>query len=245
MNNKTNSKIYFLTYGDDKFLKSRFRIIKEAKSLNIFDECICYTRDNIENDLRDVLNKNIEFKNVFNGKRGGGYFIWRPYIFYKLLNLINNNDIIIYADAGCTINNNIEVIDNLKKYINILHDSKSGILGFRNPNIESIWTKSDIFNYFGVLNNEVITNTRQFCTNRMMIKKNENSLNIFSKYWDIALNNPHFFDDSESIIPNFSNFIENRHCQSVLSSLYKLSYIEDDYDWEKINITIQLTRIRE
>ena len=81
----------------------------------------------------------------------------------------------------------------------------------------------------------------------MIIKKNIKSINLFKKYWEIALSHSNFFNDSLSIFPNHNNFIENRHCQSVLSLLYKTQIddiiIEDD--WEKIGNTFILTRIRE
>ena len=35
--------------------------------------------------------------------RGGGYWIWKSHIIKKI-NEINDNDILIYLDAGCSIN---------------------------------------------------------------------------------------------------------------------------------------------
>ena len=106
--------------------------------------------------------KNPNFKKVFTAKRGGGYWMWKPYIIYKNLQLLNDNDILIYSDSGSTIPNNKYTIDKLNEYINILKNSNKGILAFRNPNVESKWTKGDVFKHFNCLDNEDIYNTRQF-----------------------------------------------------------------------------------
>ena len=234
--------IIFLNYGDQKFILSRKRISLEALNLNFFDKIITETED-IKNDLEiiDCL-KNPNFKKVFNAKRGGGYWIWKPYIIYKNLQLLNDNDILVYADSGSTIPNNKYTIDKLNEYINIVKNSDKGILAFRNPNIESKWTKGDVFEHFNCLDNEDIYNTRQFTANRIIIKKNLHSMTLFKIWWETAKNYSHLFDDSTSITKNFNNFTENRHDQSVFSLICKTNGVEEEFDWD--SNPIKTTRIR-
>ena len=217
----------FLNYGDKKFILSRKRISLEAQNLNYFDKIITETED-LKNDLEiiDCL-KNPNFKKVFTAKRGGGYWIWKPYIIYKNLQLLNDNDILVYSDSGSTIPNNKYTIDKLNEYINIVKNSDKGILAFRNPHIESKWTKGDVFKHFNCLDNENIYNTRQFTANRIIIKKNVHSMALFKIWWETAKNYSHFFDDSTSITKNFNNFTENRHDQSVFSLICKTNGVEE------------------
>ena len=231
----------FLTYGDQKFRLSRKRISIEAHNLNYFDKIITETEE-IRNDqeIIDCL-KNSNFAKVFNSKRGG-YWMWKPYIIYKNLQLLNDNDILVYSDSGSTIPNNKYTIDKLNEYINIVKNSDKGILAFRNPFTESNWTKGDIFEHFNCLDNKDIYNTRQFTANRIIIRKNFHSIKLFKKWWNTAKNTPYLFDDSESIIPNFNNFIENRHDQSIFSLICKTNGVEEDFDWE--SIPIKASRIR-
>ena len=232
----------FLNYGDKKFILSRKRISLEAQNLNYFDKIITETED-LKNDLEiiDCL-KNPNFKKVFTAKRGGGYWIWKPYIIYKNLQLLNDNDILVYSDSGSTIPNNKYTIDKLNEYINIVKNSDKGVLAFRNPHIESKWTKGDVFKHFNCLDNENIYNTRQFTANRIIIKKNVHSMALFKIWWETAKNYSHFFDDSKSITKNFNNFTENRHDQSVFSLICKTNGVEEDFDWK--SIPIKLTRIK-
>lgn len=232
----------FLTYGDSKFKLSRNRICKEAKNINFFDNIICETEEIIKD--AEIINslKNFNFKKVFNSKRGGGYWTWKPYIIYKNLQLLNENDILIYSDAGSTIPNNKYTIDKLNEYINIVNKSEKGILAFRNPHIESKWTKGDVFKHFDCLDDKNIYNTRQFTANRIIIRKNENSMNTIKLWWDTAKKYSNLFDDSKSTVPNFKNFRENRHDQSVWSLICKINKVEEDFNW--FSIPIKATRIR-
>ena len=233
----------FLNYGDQKFILSRKRISLEAQNLNYFDKIITETED-IKNDLEiiDCL-ENPNFKKVFNARRGGGYWLWKPYIIYKHLQLLNDNDILIYSDSGSTIPNRKSTINKLNKYVDIVKNSDKGVLAFRNPHIESKWTKGDVFKHFNCLDNKDIYNTRQFSGGRLqIIKKCEYSLKIYKLWWDTAKNYPNLFDDSTSITKNFNNFTENRHDQSVFSIICKTEGVEQEFNWR--SIPIQETRIR-
>ena len=148
----------------------------------------------------------------------------------------------VYSDSGSTIPNNKYTIDKLNEYINIVKNSDKGVLAFRNPHIESKWTKGDVFKHFNCLDNENIYNTRQFTANRIIIKKNLHSMTLFKIWWETAKNYSHLFDDSTSITKNFNNFIETRHDQSVFSLICKTNAVEEEFDWE--SIPIKSTRIR-
>ena len=233
----------FLNYGDQKFILSRKRLSLQARKLNFFDKTITETED-IKNDLEIIDSlRNPNFKKVFNAKRGGGYWIWKPYIIYKNLQLLNENDILVYSDSGSSIPNNKYTIDKLNQYVNIVKNSEKGILAFRGLGIESEWTKGDVFKHFNCLDNEDIYNTRQFSAGRLhIIRKCEYSLNIYKIWWNTAKNYPHLFNDSKSIIPNFKNFSENRHDASCWSLICKTNGVEEELDWG--SIPIKVTRIK-
>lgn len=239
----------FLTYGNLRFSNSRKRINLEAQSLQIFDKTIVETEE-IEKDeeiKKALLNPN--FKQVFESKRGGGYWIWKPYIILKHLQSLNENDILIYADAGCTIPNNQKTVNTLNNYIKFLHESENGIIAVHNPHIECKWTKGDVFKHFNchfqdLENDDIdnIYNTNQFTANRIFIKKNANTMKIFELWWKTAKENPLLFDDTKSVTKNKRGFKENRHDQSVFSIICKKHGIESKYNFHKL--PIKLTRIR-
>lgn len=215
----------FITYGDLKFKKSRKRIIKEVKSLNIFDNHIMETEE-IKNDqvIKDLLNNNKDFKEVFEKDKGGGYWIWKPYIIYKNLMKLNDNDILVYTDAGSMIyrkkpNKSKERFTKLFKFI---ENNKNGLIAIDQKYIEKEFTKGDIFDYFNFRNSPHIYNTTQYNAGAIhCIRKCNRSMDLYEEWWNIAKNNPHFFDDTKSLSKNIEGFKGNAHDQAVWSLLCK------------------------
>lgn len=227
----------FLNYGDENFILSRKRISLEAQNLNYFDKIITETED-IKNDpeIIECLN-NSNFEKVFNAKRGGGYWTWKPYVIYKNLKLLNENDILIYSDSGLSIPNKKYTIDKFDEYVDVVKNSETGVLAFRNIHTESKWTKGDVFKHFNCLDKEDVYNTRQFSGGLLhVIRKCEHSLKIYKLWWDTAKNYPHLFDDSKSITPNFNNFKEHRHDASCWSLICKTNAVEEELNWDSVPI---------
>lgn len=106
-----------------------------------------------------------------NQKRGGGYWIWKTEIIEKRLNEINENDILIYLDAGCSIN--IHGKKRFDEYIKMISESNKGIISFQTPHIEKKYTINEIFKYFNVENNNKIINTGQLISTIRIMKKNK------------------------------------------------------------------------
>jgi hypothetical protein len=138
---------------------------------------------------------------------------------------MNNGDILVYCDAGCVINNNdstkekfIEIFNDLNndRYNMVVHPSD-------NKNLEKIWSKGDVLKYHNVYSNNKILNERQYGGGRLILIKNNITMEIINKWWETAKNQPQLFDDTPSNIPNKKEFKENRHDQSNISILCKLN----------------------
>ena len=86
-------------YGTEEFRGSLDRLKKEASNLNVFDKIIIYTPDD--------LPMHIKANSLMNYKKGGGYWIWKPYIIWKTLQDYPNS-IVVYIDAGCSISKSEE-----------------------------------------------------------------------------------------------------------------------------------------
>lgn len=62
------------------------------------------------------------------------------------MNKINDNDILVYSDAGCTINPN--GTNKLLEYFNTVNNSNYGILSFKMIHLEKSWSKMYIVDYY-------------------------------------------------------------------------------------------------
>ena len=203
-------KIYFITFGNEKYYNSLNRIHKEALDFNIFDEIILNTYIDLKNDSEfwschsDFIEKN---------RRGYGYWIWKPYINLKLMEKINEGDIVIYADAGCTLNINGK--NRLLEYIELV--KKNDILSFELTHSEKKFTKKDVFDYFNFENND---NINQINATVFIYKKCDKIYNIFKLCYETCCNY-NLLNDEPSISKNHDEFIEHRHDQSIFSIIRK------------------------
>ena len=90
-------KKYFISFGNKNFKHQLGRICDEAKEIGWFNEVIGYTPSKISNFIdshKEFFNKN---------PRGFGYWIWKPYIILEQLSKINDDEYVLYTDAGSKI----------------------------------------------------------------------------------------------------------------------------------------------
>ena len=140
-------KIYFLTYGDKNFYLSKKHLISLAKKSELFD----YTLSLGPSDLNSDFKKKFEI--ILKEKRGGGYWIWKHEIISSLLDTLNEGDIVVYCDAGASINITPKSKNRFNEYILQINDSLHSSLrmecepGF----IEKYYTYHEIFDYFNLI----------------------------------------------------------------------------------------------
>ena len=181
--------------------------------MNIFEDIFLYEELTLGKDFKtrfkDKLNYNV---------RGFGYWCWKPYIILESLKIIDNGDILVYADAGCHLKK--EYIDKMKNYIE--DAEKYDIVAFELGIPDKLFTKSDLFDYFNVLNNKEITDTNTRCATSLIIKKTDKTIRFVNEWLKVFYDNFHLADDTPSTIKNLDGFVEHRHDQSIFSILSKL-----------------------
>ena len=237
--------IHLITYGDERFTQSKARIYNDVISSGWFDSVAIYGPEDLDAEFKE------RFQNILQLPRGGGYWIWKPYIINKHLSRMNNNDILIYLDSGCTIN--LQGRNRFNEYIEMLNNSDDGIISFKTNYLEKTWTVKEIFNYFNVSENSDIVNTGQIIGGVKILKKNANSINIINLWLKALYDNPLLFTDyyNNNQCPEY---IENRHDQSICSiicKLHKTIVLKDEtyfdngfYNNESFSYPFWATRLR-
>lgn len=148
------------------------------------------------------------------------------------------NKFLNYADTGCHLKK--EYIDKMKNYID--YAKEYDIVAFELGTLDKFWTKSNLFQYFNVLDNKEITNTNTRCTTCMIIKKTDKTIRFVNDWLKVFYDNFNLADDTPYVIKNLDGFIEHRRDQSIfsiLSKLYNAKAITDFEDGrEPINFNI-------
>lgn len=231
----------FLTYGCDKFAKSKERILKQALATGCFDDA----RAAVPQDAIRILQKTgaTEALKVMQMPRGGGYWLWKPIIIQAALSEMQEGDFLVYADAGCVVHNRPDLVR--KDFAAVLHDevgiSHCGTWGGERKRLN----RMDVMQAFvGDVDSFLRhTNGTEFEANRLVFCKNQRSVAFVNEWAETAFRNPRWFTDDESTVKNHPDFVEHRHDQSIYNLLaYKHGVLGD-----KCNVQSWLTadRIRE
>ena len=224
-----DQSIYFVSFGaPSNWYGALNRIKTQAESFKIFKKIFTYTDVDLKNDI-NFWNKHEKF--ILSNSRGYGYWVWKPYVILKVLDQMNDNDILLSCDSGCELN--IDGID----YFNTLIEKTNNklIIGTSCGSDDYRYTKMDTINYFN-MHDEQLLRTTQMQSGCIMLKKCETIVRLINEWYDIVSNNYNLIDDTQSIAPNNNEFIENRHDQSILSMLVK-KYKLINYDIDPTNWT--------
>ena len=226
-----NTNLYLCTFSDINMILSAKRLYNQAIDMNVFKDIFVYNE----------LNLSLDFKNDFKDKlvpsRGFGYWCWKPYIILECLKKIKYNDILLYLDVGCHLNN--KATDIFNDYIKIteMHDALFFALKEEDGFIEKNCTKSDLFEYFNVLDEKSITDTEQIMSGVIFLKKTDKNIDFIKKWLDVYYDNFSVIDDSPSKIKNPDSFMYHRHDQSVFSILInKFGFIKMAPEVETIDM---------
>jgi hypothetical protein len=208
---------WYITYGGPSYNYNNAvrRICSEAGDFNVFDRIIGYTEKDLMNDAT-FWNKHQPFIEA-NANRGYGYWIWKSYLTLKTLEQMNDNDILVYTDAGCILNK--EGKSRLLEYFDILNKNELGNISFQMDHLDKTFTKMDILQFYDA-NEPNILETGQLVGGVYVLRKCQHTIELINKWYEGCCHY-HLVDDSPSKLKNIPSFIANRNDQSIFSVLRK------------------------
>lgn len=211
------SKIYGISYTSRHFINRYNNIVKLGNECGLFDTFKCFTEADIDSDFK------AQYKEIWNmSQRGGGYWIWKPYIISKMLEQINDNDILVYIDAGCHINITKKSKERFNEYINMCNTSNSGLLRFQSTHQEKKFTNKKTINYFKTkfnINDEMMNDYLEsfhIIATVIILRKTDYTINFFKQILEILNDDAKLFTDIYT-----QNNENHRHDQSIMSLCYK------------------------
>lgn len=223
--------ITFLSFGNGTYTRSAKRIENEARRCGWFDNIEVYNQLRLEQTEFWQNHGNFCQENP----RGYGYWIWKPWLIRKTIESISDDDILVYADSGCTINTNCpkeyfdEIIKNLcETPLGIYCHELSSCQEYKYTKPETIVA----------LAADDKLDTPQIMATILFIRKCEASLKFIDKWFEWCIKNNYIYiNDLYNIqydVPE--NFVDHRHDQSIFSILVKKSsyapYIVPDNTWK-------------
>jgi len=203
--------IHLISYGDDRYRNQKEIFFEYAVASGFFHEVIIFGPEDIEWEF------STRFKLILEHRKGGGYWIWKPYFVKRVLDMLPDNDILVYSDVGCLIN--AEGRKRFDEYIDLLVQSDMGSLAFRLPHKEIEYTKQEIFNVFE--SSADIINSDQLMATVFLLKKCRHAQILVDKWYETLCTFPLLFVDDYDPAIKQNEFIDARHDQSVFSVIRK------------------------
>lgn len=115
----------------EAYIRPASRLIREVKDLRLTDRIYCISDHNFDNFIGISAKKLIKKYKVDPRQA----FIWKPWYILSILNQIDENDVLVYLDAGCEIS-----YDAKKELLNIIEDvSLNGSKYFSNGLFVKNW----------------------------------------------------------------------------------------------------------
>ena len=221
----SKQKIIGITYGSPSFYKEIQYNQKSALEVGNVDAHFIYTPNDLDNEFKE---KN---KDILSRKRGGGYWLWKPYIILKAFKeKLNEGDYLIYTDAG------VLYIDSSYKIINFLKEKNVDMWMNKLSYKEKKYTKRDAFILMGA-DSPFYTNTNQYMATIQVYKKNKFTEKFLTQLLFYSQDKRIITDDPNTQgLVNYPEFIDNRHDQTVLSLLIK-KYGESNSGYPTLNVS--------
>ena len=196
---------YFISYGDLNFSESRERIRKEAEQLGLFDGVRIFSPADFTDEFRG--------NPVLKYRRGGGYWIWKPYIILKMLETVKDGYLVRYASAGCMLFPS----HRWKTYFNVM--AKYDLLAFKLDQICGCYTKKDVLELYYPFIGPYWGHYHQIAATFLVFKKSDFTVNLVHE-WMITCTEKNVIDVSpECQEIQYKGFVEHRHDQSILSAI--------------------------
>lgn len=219
---------YYLTEGFP-----RFRSMVE--SMDIFDDIYTVCEKDLDANFYKKWGRYL-----IPYSRGFGYWCWKPYFILKILDKMEEGDILLYSDIGCYFNPKGK--ERLLEYYDIVEKTPTGILGVKSQEVsyngmpetlyyEYEWTKGDVFEYYGVYNDKTYTHTPQFESTIIFFKKSPVVMKFVRDWYQAYLDDYSLATDSPSRIPNLpavskTVFYEAAEDSPLQRAIYKVDMVK-------------------
>jgi hypothetical protein len=213
------------TFGDNRLKRSLKRFQTQSHSIDIFDEISINSDDDLPLWYRQE-----HAERLIRGSRGFGYWCWKPFIILQTLKNMPALDMLFWCDAGCHVRP--QGRDRMSEYIEAFKVSSCDLLAFQGsidgvyfdydgrklPDVtEAHWTKGDLFHAFKIDKDHPHAHSTQFGAGIFGVKNNSTVKDMLQTWVDLTRDSPFLFNDENSMEPNLSGFIANRHDQSYFS----------------------------
>jgi len=198
---------HFITYANEKYKEKQNKLCRLVGSYNEYERVKFYSEEWLRTTKFFEENQWVLYQ-----ERGGGYWLWKPYVILETLKEIPEGDVVVYLDCGDVIK------EGLSLYLESVLEKEPCLLlcgGYPQKH----YTKRDCFHYMNC-DEPTYHNVIQLEAGFQAWKRCEKSIEVleeqikFGKDYKIITDTP-----NKCGLPNYDGFVDHRHDQSILTNL--------------------------
>lgn len=221
-------KRVLVNYADGAFATAQKHNARTGLDIGGFDGVAMLGRSHIEVD-RGFAARN---RAILDQPRGAGYWLWKPYIIWLMLTRhLADGDVLFYCDSGAHfVHSAAPVIERCQSR----RDLPLLLFTLQDEHRNSVWTKRDCFHYLG-LDRPEFTDAPQILGSFVVCERTPSTI-AFVGEWLRHAQDPRLITDAPNAcgLPNYPDFRDHRHDQSILSLLGRregVSLLPDISQW--------------
>lgn len=202
-----------VNYADRGFADAQRYSAKTALEIGGFDGIATLGRRHLDEDTAFVARN----RHILDQPRGAGYWLWKPYIVDLLLRLtLKPGDMLFYCDSGAHF---VAPVDPVIELCRDRRDLPVLLFTLEDERSNRAWTKRDCF----VLMDQDTpdyTDAPQILASFLVCERTRAAMDFIAEWLRLAQDYRLITDaDNECGLPNYPEFREHRHDQSILSLL--------------------------
>lgn len=209
---KRNYKIVVVNYADEKYVSAQNINSKTALKIGKADMVYSFSPEDIDENFQK------KYHNILTQKRGAGLWLWKPYFIDRVLQELNEGDILFYCDSGAFFTKKIEAL------LEACDKDKFDIFCCDIPLIERQFTKKKTFEIVENIARNEIMESNQIIGTYFAIKKNDATLEFVKEWLSCCCEEKYIFPSEGK--DEFKGFIAHREDQSIFSLLCKKNGVE-------------------
>ena len=197
--------LYFLVYNDNTHTKHIDKLLQSVKTYGPEFNVIVFNKTDMDPEFVNT------HKRILECSRGGGYWLWKPYIIHETLQRVNTGDTVFYLDSSYYF---------IEPFADLYANVKDMLVWKNKPNEEvwlmKNWCKMHVIQKYQMGYKVFGDNAEDCWAGALVLKKTKNTMNYVREWLNMCCTYEDI-TDSLSKIDNTSFFREHRHDQSLLS----------------------------
>lgn len=217
---------HFLSFANRRYTGSLVRIRAEARGMGRFATVAAVDERFLGPDYWRVHGATVR-----QHPRGFGLFTWKPHVLRRRLAELPAGDLLVYCDAGCSVNR--EGRDRLDDYLALAAGHASGTLAFALAGRVGEWTKRAAL-VAAAADDEAMRRREMLLAGILVLCAGPAALDLVRE-WERRMADVRIVDDSPAPGGEHPEFRAHRHDQSIFTLLAHqcgVRSIPDESWWE-------------